>query len=202
MPEPHDGPRTAAEHALAAGLLTCDAAARATGDLRQEGYAYANPFDFLRQHGRWYPPMPLPRGVRRGERHMCYGNALLCAALRDLTYVEGYASLRLRDQRVAMFLHAWVTDGDGRLYELTWPSPGLAYCGVAFSLERADEATWRGDACILDDHHRGWPLLRSPWRGEPVLTRWPDSPYLTLVRQGRLREAYAWVREHRHDPTG
>jgi hypothetical protein len=201
MPEPHATPKTAAEQQLAHRLARLDRQARATGNLRLAGYAYANPFDFVRQHGQWYGPRPLPRGIRRGAPNQCYGNALLCAVRDRLDYVEGYASLSLHGEPVHTFLHAWVTDDTGRLYELTWPQPGLAYCGVAYSAERADDACWRGDACVLDDYQRRWPLLQAPWTGESVLTRWPDSPYLTLLRQGRVREAHDWVRAHQHDPA-
>jgi len=58
-------------------------------------------------------------------------------------------------------------DEQGRAIELTWRAPGLAYLGVPFAVERADDCSWVGDATVLDDWRRGWPLLRDRWRGEP-----------------------------------
>ena len=38
---------------------------------------------------------------------------------------------------------------------------------MPFSAARAHDCTWHGDATVLDDFNRGWPLLREPWAGEP-----------------------------------
>ena len=67
---------------------------------------------------------------------------------------------------------------------------------MEFSIEQADDCTWSGDATMLDDYRRRWPLLRQPWIGVSMLTQWPPSPWLELVKAGRIAEAKAWVRTH------
>ncbi|MFL5313056.1 MAG: hypothetical protein ACJ79H_21700 [Myxococcales bacterium] len=60
--------------------------------------------------------------------------------------------------------------------------PGAAYVGVRFSVERADDCTWNGDACVIDDRNRDWPLFRERWHGEPADIEWPYSPRLEALR--------------------
>lgn len=176
------GPRTPAEQHLWDHLTQRRDTAT---DLRPQGYAYANPCDFVLQHGRWYAPRPLPRPVTRGVPNHCYGNAMVRAVLHDLAYVEGYALLSVRGEPPMLFQHAWCADAEGRLYEVTWKLLGLAYLGVTFGVERADDCTWNGDATVLHDDQRGWPLLRQRWTGEPLLQAWPPSPRLALLQASR-----------------
>jgi hypothetical protein len=77
--------------------------------------------------------------------------------------------------------HAWCEDQTGCPVEVTWPWPGRAYRGCRFDAGRADDATWDGDANVLDDSYRGWPLLREPWRGEQD---WEWSDRLRAYRDG------------------
>ena len=107
-------------------------------------------------HGKWFLPRTLPRDVRRGAPKQCFANAIIIAAHRGWRYVEGYALAVIPVQ------HAWVLDHRGRLCEVTWPTPGRAYLGVEFAVERADDATWTGDASVLDDYKRRWPCCASP----------------------------------------
>jgi hypothetical protein len=95
----------------------------------------------------------------------CFANALNCALVYPgWTYVEGYALEPLTRMPIH---HAWGLDERGRAIELTWRVPGLAYLGVPFAVERADDCSWVGDATVLDDYRRAWPLLRERWQGEP-----------------------------------
>jgi hypothetical protein len=195
--EPHLTPRTADERTLH-DYLEQDRTlhVRCGHDLTTRGYAYVSISDFLLRHGQWYAPRPLPRGIPRGAPRQCFGNALL-AALRlegDLFYVEGWSI-----GYVVPVPHAWCTDAHGRLYELTWETPGTAYLGVEFSLERASNCCWEGDATVLDDYRRHWPLLGQPWTGEPAVSLAPPSPWLALMRAGKLEEARQWLLQHRHD---
>jgi hypothetical protein len=153
--------------------------------LRVHGYAYDSPEAFVLRHGRWYMPQPLPLTIHRGAPKACYGNAIVAAVRDDLIYVEGYASLDIGGGAFP-FQHAWCTDTSGALYEVTWPTPGTAYLGVEFSVERADDCTWHGDATVLWDWQRQYPLLREPWQGEPILKRWPPSPRLALLHRMRV----------------
>ncbi len=146
--------------------------------LRDQGYAYACPEDFALQHGRWYEPLPRPAGFRRGAPKCCYGNSIVLGAQQGFAYVEGYALIHCGGLVVQ---HAW-NDRDGQALDVTWPTPGLAYLGVEFCLGRADEAMWTGDATVLDDYRRHWPLLRQPWQGEDA-SRWPESKRLRKWRK-------------------
>lgn len=145
--------------------------------LKSRGYAYNSPIDFVLHHGRWYAPRPLPPDIPKGAPRACYGNAIIAAVLYDLIYVEGYAWLDMGGGGLC-FDHAWCTDRAGRLFELTWPAVGVAYYGIEFCVARADEATWDGDACVLWDWRRKYPLLKDPWGGESLFQHWPESPRL------------------------
>jgi len=184
-------PQTEGEHGLAFYLHQIHELRLGTGnDLRQHGYTYANHEDFLLQHGVWYRPRRLSRRIRKGPIKRCYANALRVAIQHGLSYVEGYAN------SIIPVAHAWCTNDNGQLYEVTWPEPGSAYLGVVFSVERAHDATWNGDASVLDDFKRGFPVLAQPWTGEPANFPWPDAPFLRLARAGQWVEALAWLRDH------
>ncbi len=172
------------------------------------GLLYRGPADFVLKHGRWYEPVPYPAGFPSNPPRMCYGNSIVLAATRGLAYVEGFmlmprilavspdrsraVSLPVPSLAQAM-AHAW-NAGDQIvqcrhergtfLIDSTLDNGALAYLGVEFSVERADECTWVGDAAVIDDHKRGWPLLREPWRGEPEGLVWPLSERLEALRTG------------------
>ena len=151
---------------------------------------YQGPADFVLREGAWSRVHRTLPGVPR----YCFANSIGWAARNRWTYVEGYALLplpgRLNGNRVMNTVgdevvhHAWVIDTFGRGYEVTWPVVGRAYLGIAFSVERADDATWNGDATVVDDFHRGHPLLRQPWTGE---TTWPTP--LDAAAQERIAQA-------------
>jgi hypothetical protein len=166
------------------------------------GLAYRGPADFVLQHGRWFRLLPYPAGYPSLPPKVCYGNSIAMASgyfpHTGLRYVEGFAlfpcvvaynlnsksPLVLPDPAQAMPVsHAWNTDAQGRLIDATWCNGALAYRGVEFSLERADDCCWNGDGCVLDDRHRGWPLLRERWQGEPAGLVWPRSPRLEALRR-------------------
>lgn len=153
------------------------------GDLRPRGYAYRNYYDFVLQHGLWYAPA-VGVDAWRGLPRMCFGNAIEAAATRGWAYVEGYA-YGLAGMAVH---HAWCCEA-GELREVTWESRGPAYLGVVFSVERAHDATMRGDATVLDDFKRRWPVFREPWQGEPAGRVWPPSAALDAWRSGDVSKA-------------
>lgn len=143
------------------------------------GFCYFGAGDFLLRHGKWYNPLPYPSPMWHGTPRTCFGNAIILATLcPQLHYAEGYAEC------VAGFPvhHAWCTDGEN-VFDPTWDTPGECYFGVEFSVGRAEDAAWNGDASVLDDGQRDYPLLRTPWNGEDWQKEWPSSPRLRLVRK-------------------
>lgn len=139
------------------------------------GPAYAGAPDFVMKHGQWFEADPYPR-MPRGAQLQCFGNSIVLGVLYGHRYVEGYA-LSPAGQVIH---HGWNSD-DGRLVDSTWLNTGLAYIGVEFSVGRGDDATWNGDASVLDDHHRGHPLFAEPWEGEDFDRYWPSSEGMASI---------------------
>lgn len=169
---------------------------------RAGGFVYDGPHGFVLEHGTaWTGELRMPAGMMAGAPKMCFGNAITTGVLEDLRYVEGYAMHAKLPMPVH---HAWNLDSDGQVIDVTW-SPlareldlgPVAYLGVVFSIERADDATWNGDANVLDDDQRGWPLLRQRWEGERDDIEWPPSDRLAglrLLAAGDLERGLALLR--------
>lgn len=69
---------------------------------------------------------PRGTGVRMGRMKMCFSNAARASWQRDtLAYCEGYAVGR----GSIPCLHAWVSPGDGRAWDVTWRDGG-SYFGI------------------------------------------------------------------------
>jgi hypothetical protein len=148
-----------------------------------EDWPYQGPHDFVLQHGR---PYQVDLIDADGIPRECYSNSIKAVLQqRGWTYVEGYALVPPNTPQTiehGMYFadggravqHAWGVTEQGQAVELTWRFPGAAYLGVEFSAVRAEEATWDGDATILDDLHRGWPLLRQRWEGERDDWEWNE----------------------------
>lgn len=155
--------------------------------------AYRGPADFVLREGQVYRPRQTPDLV--GAPRACYGNSIALAAIYGFRYVEGYAV----DPGLARTVihHAWNLDDDGLLVDSTWANCGLAYLGVEFALGRADDATWNGDATTLDDHNRGWPVLREPWPGEDFERAWEPSEMLAPILAGDREKAREVLRAAR-----
>lgn len=86
--------------------------------------------DFILQHGRHFTPQSLPQHLEhhRGQKKQCYRNAFnLACSNNELFYVEGYS------YNLFPAPHAWCTDKDGKVYEITWDEPGQEYFGVCFN---------------------------------------------------------------------
>lgn len=145
-----------------------------------DGLVYRGPADFVLREGRVYRPAALPAGVVQHPPRHCFANAIHLAIEHGFDYVEGFA-LSVFGQAVH---HAWNARG-ARLVDATWRPMGLAYLGVVFGVERADDCTWNGDATVLDDYARGWPLLRQRWAGEDAAIAWPPSERLDAMRAHR-----------------
>jgi len=153
----------------------------------RRGWPYSSPQGFVLAEGRFFPPHPVPPGMWEGRPRCCFDNAIHVAILYDLPYIEGYALLGLGEQTTALH-HAWNLDHQGRVIDVTWhPTLGLAYLGVPFTPERADDATWNFDGTVLEDYKRRYPLLREPWQGEDPAHVWPHSPRLASIRRMKRR---------------
>src|SRR5215472_4377013 len=143
------------------------------------GLVYRCFYDFVAEHGREYPVAGPFKGKARGVQKMCYGNAITHAVLYGLKYVEGFAL----SPKGELIMHAWNDDGQGNVYDSTWLNTAPCYIGVEFSVERADDATWNGDGCVLNDENRGYPIFQKPWTGEDYSLTWPPSDRLEALRR-------------------
>jgi hypothetical protein len=114
------------------------------------GFVYRGPADFVLRHGQTFAVRRWQKEWFRGQPRMCFGNSIIAAFRHGWRYVEGFALNMCGTDAV---LHAW-NSADGQLIDTTWLNGGLAYIGVEFALGRADDATWNGDACVLNDRNR------------------------------------------------
>lgn len=147
-------------------------------------FHYCGMEDFLLQHGQWYDVRPWDGRYKQGVPKMCFGNAVLLGVSDSLRYVEGVAMYALNNRQFFPVHHGWNLDQQGYVIDATWCNTGECYFGVEFSVGRADDATWNGDNCVLDDYGRGHPLFRQPWAGEDFDRIWPDSEGMMILRDG------------------
>jgi hypothetical protein len=113
---------------------------------------------FVLNHGWWYEPIEVPKGIAPGTIQECHTNAVnLALADSSPVYCEGYALFKSGGLPT---IHAWVTDGQGRAIDNTWPQPGAAYVGVPFKSLFVNMTTLKNRAIVslLDDYMNGWPL--------------------------------------------
>lgn len=161
-----------------------------TGRMTPSSYHYAGWPDFLQREGEEFECAPCPPNHYM-QPGFCYGNAIVVGAVIGLAYVEGMACPRHDMPAVP---HAWNLNAEGRVIDSTWalaedhdfPPEGRAYVGVRFSVARADEATWDGDACVLDDWKRRWPVLREPWQPEDSPGPLDELPARFAARSGQV----------------
>ena len=146
-----------------------------------EGFAYTSVYDFLVQHGVDYRPGLAWKHYPRGEQKQCFYNSIKLAAQYGIPYCEGLTLAPSGE----VIPHAWNLNKTGRLVDSTWCNTGFVYIGVEFSVERADDAMWNGDANVLDDVHRGFQLFRQRWTGEDPATVWPYSDRIEAYRLSR-----------------
>jgi hypothetical protein len=113
---------------------------------------------FVMDYGWWYKPVELPKQFAPGTPNECLKNAAdLMLTDKSLVYCEGYA---LFDSETTPTIHAWVTDGQGRAIDNTWPKPGVAYAGVPFKSLFVSMTALKNHAIIslLDDWQNTYPL--------------------------------------------
>jgi hypothetical protein len=118
--------------------------------------------DFVREHGRTWPPQQLPPGYKLMKLGHCGRNASRLA-LRDpeLTYVEGFAVPNFFIGQVNYLGHSWVADPEGRVIDPTWPEGGSEYFGVPFETDYV-RGIGKGKpiSTLLDRWWDEFPLLR------------------------------------------
>jgi hypothetical protein len=179
------------ESILAEGKRSLEAYLKMVKKVRgsaRDGYEYAGPEDFLLRHGKWYDWKPWRRDLSRGQTKACFGNSIILAAEHNWKYVEGYAMAHIGKGGLFPTLHAWNLDENDKLLDSTWLNTGVAYFGVEFSVERAEAATWEGDACVLEDWHRECSIFKQVWFGETPENAVPESRRLRMLREGRKEE--------------
>lgn len=154
--------------------------------LLAKNYHYASGADFLLKHGQTYEVQPVPAGIRYGAPRCCFGNSIMACVKYGWRYVEGFA---VPPSGILPVHHGWNLDENGTAFDITWREPGIAYIGVEFSLGRADNASWNGDATVLDDWKRTWPLLKDEWHGEDFERDWPQSEAMQLALKMKERKA-------------
>lgn len=148
-------PKTADERILR-DLLTMLAKAVEQGNPKCPNHSI---YRYVLLHGQFWTPQPLPAGFHRGIPKTCFQQSQALAKQRKLQYVEGYA---LPGVGVGLaVLHGWCVDGDGRVVDITWEKPGLAYCGVVLDLKLVKaQLKGTGLTSALDNYKRDFPLLR------------------------------------------
>lgn len=162
------------------------------------GLLYTSAYDFVAQHGKDYRPTSWQFQYAQGAKAQCFGNAISLAGKYGLKYVEGFALSPFGEGIV----HGWNAGPDGELVDSTWCNTGLIYIGVEFSLERGDDATWNGDAHVLNDENRDYPIFKKIWQGEDYSIAWPQSDRVDALRRYRVTGYYeepasvtAWLKE-------
>jgi hypothetical protein len=153
--------------------------------------------DFLLQHGRFFTPQRLQKGIKKGPERSCFENAgkVATRSAASLVYVEGFAL------GVIPVHHAWASDTGGNVYEVTWRTrdkteediAATAYFGVpfnaAFVLRIMSETKLWG---ILDDVKRDWPVLRGEYEPAEMFETSliaPLSGYSPTLHADRRRQA-------------
>lgn len=93
-------------------------------------YKYKSFYELILELGKEMRPATTSKELR-GQRKNCYGNCQTLAFMKpELSYCEGFAIPNTIDFPAS---HAWLLDKSGKVIEVTWKDPGLAYLGIPFS---------------------------------------------------------------------
>jgi hypothetical protein len=122
-------------------------------------WAYLCMEDFLIREGRWYKPQPLPEVYHFGKIKQCFNNsyALACEMTPDVRYVEGIAA------SIIPVHHAWLTDRQGNVIDVTLREPASAYIGIEVPIAKAHAALAR-EMTVLDDWRSHQHIFHKPFR--------------------------------------
>ncbi len=87
--------------------------------------------DWFLKYGTAYTPKALPADIQRMRVGRCFDNSIVTALFSDgkYRYVEGIS--RRSDIPDFWKLHAWVTDREGSVFDMTW---GVAKDGVVIEV--------------------------------------------------------------------
>lgn len=113
----------------------------------QSQFVYRGPADFILRNGRYFAPRELPAEYTHliGPPQACFVNALEAAqADESLTYTEGVYVVTSNATA-----HAWCTDPDGKVVELTLPTDTETLSHAKFPHRRYDEGMTVGEATGL-----------------------------------------------------
>jgi hypothetical protein len=122
---------------------------------------------FVKEHGKFFLPAPLPKGIQPGNVGACFPNSRSLlkrhGTRHGLVYAEGYAIRFPGDQNVT--LHAWCVDCQGTVFDRAWRE-GSAYFGIEFKTDyvlariKQGEESGEGLLSLLDDWANQHPLIR------------------------------------------
>lgn len=170
-------PKVDYEQEIKAYLWKVAAMRRAMGaNVPHEGfdYYYSCYEDFFFRNGRWFKPNEQDK-YRQREHGQCYQNAftLLVENEKELRYCEGYATTS-----ASPVYHCWNLGQEDRVVDVTWvfgdpneKGKPLGYIGVCFPTELAlAHVNTAPHYALLDDPANGWPLLRTQYDPEALLT--------------------------------
>lgn len=137
-------------------------------------YEYSCFEDFHLRNGVFYQPFR-HTGYRTREHGQCFQNAysLLDENPRDLRYCEGFAT-----RGFSPVYHCWNLDAVGRVVDSTWgwgdPNEDgnpKGYFGVCFPTKLVQEYIEHAPHYgLLDDPANKWPLLRTAYNPEELLS--------------------------------
>jgi hypothetical protein len=128
---------------------------------------------FLLEHGRSWKNSPLPKDIKPMTMKLCFCNAAKLAMRRkDLTYVEGFASLIIPTQ------HAWCVDAKGNVIDPTWrDAESATYFGIPFKTEFLTKFLRNSKIYgVLDRWDIGFPLQTGKYPKEDWLKQMPTVP--------------------------
>ena len=108
-----------------------------------------NPYALVLELGRSFTPQRRPKGIKRGRQKQCYENAYaLLAQHPTLTYCEGFV---LAEGVRIPVEHAWCIDEEGNVVDNTLRDPSIAYFGIPFDREWAQQQIVRGAGSLVDE---------------------------------------------------
>ena len=137
--------------------------------------------EFVAKHGRMQEGRELPTGWRRRRNrrpNRCFEAAARWCHANGVTYTEGLAEADGRTWE-----HAWLTDDEGEVIDLSWRTPGRLYFGVCIpdaAVALASSATDPGGPAL------GY-LIALGWLPEMVSTADLELPTQTLQAGGGER---------------
>ena len=93
-------------------------------------------YDVFLERGQFFEAQLLPKGFRRGKAKQCYNNSFdLTVRKEGLSYCEGFVVIPLTKGKWVEIENGWCVMKDGKVIDVTFREPGLAYFGVPYTPE-------------------------------------------------------------------